>query len=223
MPVSESARLELWGAHTTRTLRPIWVAEELGLDYRLHAIGPRTGETQTDAFTALNPKQKIPCLIDGELALSESLAISRYLLSSYGNDSFSLATSPAARAREDEWCCYVLGELDETSLYIIRRHRDLAHIYGDSPVVVDSCFAYLQRHLLVVEAQLTDREFVLDGGFSLADIMLTSCLIWADLYGVQLMPHAQAYVSRVTARDAFVRASRINHTPMKPSNKDRAD
>ena len=50
--------LEFWGAGTARTLRPIWVAEELSLKYLLHPIGPRTGETQTDDFKALNPKQK---------------------------------------------------------------------------------------------------------------------------------------------------------------------
>ena len=47
-------------AGTTRTLRPIWMAEELGIDYELVSIGPRTGETQSEAFTNLNPKQKIP-------------------------------------------------------------------------------------------------------------------------------------------------------------------
>ena len=41
-------QLTLWGAGTARTLRPIWVAEELGLEYRLEPIGPRTGETKTE-------------------------------------------------------------------------------------------------------------------------------------------------------------------------------
>ena len=59
--------IQLWGAGTARTLRPIWVAEELGIRYDLEPIGPRTGETQTPAYTALNPKQKIPFLIDGDV------------------------------------------------------------------------------------------------------------------------------------------------------------
>ena len=40
----------LWGSGTARTLRPIWMAEELGLSYVLKPIGPRTGETQTKEF-----------------------------------------------------------------------------------------------------------------------------------------------------------------------------
>ena len=214
MPISESAPIEFWGAFTSRTVRPIWAAEELDLDYQLHAIGPRTGETLTDEYTALNPKQKIPCMVDrsGDEAfvLTESLPIARYLVGRYGNARLSTPSSPVDQAREDEWCCYALAELDATSLYIVRRHRDLAHIYGESPVVVDSCFEYLERHLKVVERHLNGREFVMDRGFSLADIMLTTCLTWADNYGATLQAHSTAYVGRMTSRDAFIRATRIN-------------
>ena len=71
--------IKLWGAGTARTLRPIWMAEELEINYELFPIGPRTGETQTPEFTKINPKQKIPALQHGEFNLSESLAICRYL------------------------------------------------------------------------------------------------------------------------------------------------
>ena len=67
--------LIFWGAGTARSIRPIWVAEELGLAYQLNPIGPRTGETKTPEYTRLNPKQKIPFCEDGDLKLSESLAI----------------------------------------------------------------------------------------------------------------------------------------------------
>ena len=72
--------IELWGAHTPRTLRPIWLAEELALRSVLHPIGPRTGETRAAAFTKRNPRQKIPLLVTPEIELAESLAICRFLL-----------------------------------------------------------------------------------------------------------------------------------------------
>ena len=70
---------EIWGVGTPRSFRPIWLCEELGLDYQHHAIGPRTGETQQPAFTELNRKQKIPFYRDSDVSLSESVAICRYL------------------------------------------------------------------------------------------------------------------------------------------------
>lgn len=211
--------IEFWGAYTSRTLRPLWVAEELGLAYQLHPIAPRSGETQTDAFTRLNPKQKIPCMVDGNvpgtLVLTESLPIGRYLIAAYGTKALSAPTLPLQAAREDEWCCYALAELDETSLYVIRRHRDLAHIYGEGPEVVKACFEYLDRHLKVVNAALEMGGFILGDRFSLADIMLTSCLAWAKDYGATLRPASEAYLQRMAGRSAYQRALAAN-TPAQP-------
>ena len=125
--MSDQPMIEVWGAGTMRTLRPLWVLEELGLAYHLAPIGPRTGETQTLEYTELNPKQKIPFLKDGSVKLSESVAMSRYLIERYGDEeSLSIPATIEARAKEDEWVCYVYGELDETSLYVMRRHRGSA-------------------------------------------------------------------------------------------------
>ena len=60
----------LWGVGTSRTMRAHWMLLELGVDYRFHAIGPRTGETQSGEFLRLNPRHKIPVLQHGSLVLS---------------------------------------------------------------------------------------------------------------------------------------------------------
>ena len=78
---------EIWGIGTPRSFRPIWVCEELGLQYQHHAIGPRTGETQQPEFTMLNRKQKIPFDRDECVSLSESVAICRYLAITFQTDS----------------------------------------------------------------------------------------------------------------------------------------
>ena len=67
--------LILWGVGTSRTIRPHWALHELDLSYEMRPILPRTGETKTAEFTALNPRQKIPLLQDSELTLGESAAI----------------------------------------------------------------------------------------------------------------------------------------------------
>ena len=124
--------IEIWGAGTARTLRPIWMAEELGLKYKLFPIGPRTGETQTKEFTKLNAKQKIPLLKHNDFLLSESVAICRYLQRISNSKKIFIPQDDKAMALEDEWCNFIYGELDETSLYVMRRHFDLKDIYGDS-------------------------------------------------------------------------------------------
>ena len=209
--MSTQPAIRFWGAGTSRTLRPIWVAEELCIPYELMPIGPRTGETQTDDYTRLNPKQKIPTLVDGDFRLTESVAICRYLIENYPGEAIYRPSTPRDRAREDEWCCYIYGELDETSLYVMRRHGDLRHIYGDAPAAVDSGKTYALKHLAVVDAQLEGREFVMAGGFGLADVLLVSCLDWAHAYGLELPHGLAAYRRRIGARAAYRRAVTGNY------------
>ena len=105
--MSDQPMIEIWGAGTMRTLRPLWVLEELGLAYQLAPIGPRTGETQTQEYTELNPKQKIPFLKDGSVKLSESVAMSRYLIERYGDEEgLSIPATIEARAKEDKPLCH---------------------------------------------------------------------------------------------------------------------
>ena len=204
--------IQIWGAGTTRTFRPVWTAEELNLDYELVPIGPRTGETQTPKFTQLNPKEKIPALVDGTTKLSESVAICRYLIERYGNVSTLLIPDDlATRAREDEWVCYFYGELDETSLYVMRRHGDLKKIYGEAPNALSAARDYAKKHLKVVSDHLEDKEYVVGSRFGLADIILISCLDWAVNYEFELSAPLIRYRERIIQRDAYKAAYTANY------------
>lgn len=216
------ANVELWGAGTARTLRPLWMAEELGLQVKLHPIGPRTGETQSAAFTRMTRKQKIPFMRAGNVRLSESLAICRYLQNAFPAAALFIPQSAEARAKEDEWCCYIYGELDETALYVMRRHFDLTQIYGEAPQAVNACREYLQRHFTVIDAHLQYNATLLAGGFGLADIMLVSCLDWAAYYGVELTQALAEYRARAAERPAYAKAMAVNYANLKGMQHGRA-
>ncbi|MEM9724190.1 MAG: glutathione S-transferase family protein [Pseudomonadota bacterium] len=214
-----SKPFKLWGAGTPRSLRPIWVAEELGLAYDLAPIGPRTGETQTPAYTQLTRKQKIPFLEDGDVKLSESIAICRYLTAAYPGPEIWRAETLRDRAREDEWLCYFYGELDETALYVMRRHLDLAEIYGEAENAVRAAKGYLAKHLGVIATHLENRARVMGAPgpqapgdqLSLPDIVLVSCLDWAVVYGVAAPEPLLAYRRGLARRPAYRRAMRVNY------------
>ena len=203
--------MTIWGTGTPRSFRPIWVAEELGIEYEHRAIGPRTGETQTPEYQRLNRKQKIPFLQDGEIKISESVAICRYLREKYGNGSIYQPDTPVALAKEDEWCCYIYGELDETSLYVMRRHGDLGAIYGDCPEAVTSSRGYAEKHFGVIAELLATREFLMADHFSVPDILLMSCLDWAVAYEVALPQGLIDYHARLSQRPAYLSAMQINY------------
>lgn len=208
----EPAR-RLWGAGTSRTMRGHWALIELGLAYESRPIGSRTGETQTPAFTAIAPRQKIPVLDDGGFILAESAAIATYLYTRYASGPGSLAAaSPAERARHDEWCFFTMTELDATTLYVIRRHGYLTETYGEAPAAIASAGEYFARQALVIDDTLGDgRPFILGDAFGAADIVLTTCLEWAQRYGLALPPLAKAYCDRMVGRPGFLAAKAANH------------
>lgn len=205
-------KIKLWGSGTARTLRPIWIAEELGLDYDLVSFGPRTGETLTEEFTELNPKQKIPLLQHGSFFLTESLAICRYLQNTFPSNNLYIPEKLSDIAKEDEWSSFIYGEIDETTLYVMRRHYDLKEIYGDSPVVVEACREYLLRQFKVLENHLSNNKTILNGGFGLVDIFLITCLDWAIFYEFKLTENLSLYRESIIKREAYKRAMKINYS-----------
>mgnify|MGYP001161217995 FL=1 len=207
----DTPRITIWGTSTPRSFRPLWMAEELGIHYEHKPIRPRTGETQTPEYQQLNRKQKIPFLQDGDVKLSESLAICRYLRDQYPSEQVLTPQDIVTKAKEDEWCCYIYGELDETSLYVMRRHGDLGMIYGESETTVNASRAYAEKHFEVVGQLLEKRTYLVGDQFGLADVFLMSCIDWANAYQVALPDSLHAYHAHIAERPAYMRAMKLNY------------
>ena len=205
----------LWGVGTSRTLRPHWALHELGLDYQLRPIQPRSGETQTDEYTALTARQKVPLLQDNHLVITESAAIIAYLSDAYAQEHNRLVpTALVERAKCLEWCFFIISELDATSLYVIRRHAYLKEVYGEAPQANKAAAEYFQKQMRAVDSALADgRPYILGDRFGAADILLSTCLTWAIRYRVPVSEAAAAYNRKLTAREAYIRAERRNTPP----------
>ena len=203
--------ITLWGGATPRTLRPHWMLHELGTPYEAKLIGPRTGETQTAEFLALNVKGKIPVLVDDDLVLTESAAIVTYLGDRYGPES-GLVPAPytSERARYNEWLAYVQMELDAHTLYVMRKHRDLANLYGEAPAAIATAVEGFGKLLGFAEQRLARHDYLVGEQFTGADLMLATCLIWAQAYKVDIPERLADYRARITGRDTFRKANELN-------------
>ena len=73
--------ITLFHAPGSRSVRIIWLLEELGLEYKLETI--KRGEIN-QAFIDANPFSKLPTIIDNNIVMSESVAIVQYILQKYG-------------------------------------------------------------------------------------------------------------------------------------------
>ena len=210
--------LTLWGIGTPRTMRAHWMLTEFGLDYDLRPITSRSGETMTREFLALNPKHKIPVLCHGSFVLSESAAIIAYVGEEFAApDGFFVPTDATARARLNEWCYFIMTELDALSLYVIRKHLDLPEIFGEAPGAVTAardCFSEQTSALFAGFAR--DREHLMPEGMSVADILLVTCIQSAYRRGITVPDCLTGYNERMIERPAYRTALERNTPPRAP-------
>lgn len=213
------APLVLWGIGTARTFRAHWMLAELGLGYVSRRIQSRTGETMEPAFLKLNPRHKIPLLQHGDLVVVESAAIIQYLSERFAAPPTIFApTDAAARARLAEWCYFIMSELDGHTLYVIRRHVGLKHLYGEAPTAVEAARLYFREQLGALEDRFGGiGDYLFGAQLSIADILLTSCLDWAVGYDIALPEPMLAYRARVTDRPAYREARRRNDPGIEPA------
>jgi glutathione S-transferase len=204
--------LTLWGIGTSRTMRAHWMLMELGLEYTCHPIRPRTGETLTDDFLRLNPRHKLPVLRHKTFVLTESAAIVQYLGETFAKSSeLYVPENAESRATLNEWCYFIISELDAGSLYIVRRHEGLAETYGQAPVAVDAAKTYFLHNLEAMAPRLVGNPPYLFGNrVSAADILLMTCLDWAALTGLSLPAGMSAYRERLAERPAYRAAMKKN-------------
>lgn len=205
----------VWGVGTTRTMRVHWALHELGLEYETRAIGSRTGETQSAEFSTLNPRQKIPVLQLGDLTLAESGAIVTTLGERFAPGTLVPKPDTRERALYYQWCFWILMDLDAHALYVMRRHGDLADLYGEAPAAIAAAREYFDWQLQTAAQEIDSRgPYLLGEAFTGADILMTTCLDWALVYQVPIGDVMGAYRERIVGRAGYTDAFQHNFAEM---------
>lgn len=96
----------------------VWlVLEHKGLEYEFKRLQFNQSELKSPEFLSINPRGKVPALVDGDLKLYESTSIVEYLEERYPERSV-LGSSAAERARSRRLAC-------EADCYIYPVQREL--------------------------------------------------------------------------------------------------
>jgi len=82
-----------WG---TRSMRPLWMAQELGISLNLHHVDLSKKAQKNDEYTKYNPYGTVPTLVDGDDVLTNSVSSTLYLAQKYGGDKFVSKASDAS-------------------------------------------------------------------------------------------------------------------------------
>ena len=206
--IEANKEVTVWGMGTIRSLRVYWTLEELGIKYDSFPVHPRSGQTYTPEFLKLNPRHKVPVLKHKGLVITQSAAIIDYLSDAFAvPEGFLAPRSAKDRVRLREWSFFVMAELDAHTLYVIRRHVYLKHLYGEAHTAVCAAEAYFHDQLDAVASSVGQPgPYLLGDKFSTADILLASCLDWAAEYGLAVPQPVYDYHLRCVSRPAYLRA-----------------
>jgi len=202
--------ITVWGGQTSRSMRVVWVLEEMGLPYRIRQVDMLAPERDPE-FLAINPADYIPAIQDGEVAMVESIAIMEYLMARYG-------PTPLAPAPQDlTFPVYQqflhLGEAGLSTLMMpVVVSRFIAPEAERENWGATWCEKSFQKRLKLVSQRLASSPYLAGETFTAADISVTYALGLAQrACGVVLGDVEQAYLARTTGRDAYKRAMERSH------------
>ena len=198
----------VYSAPNTRAIRVIWVLEEIGVKADIKSM-PYPPRKHTPEYFAVNPTGMVPLLIDGEVRLSESMAICDYLAIKHGSPLVVPPNDPE-RPQFLQWLWY--GE--STLMAPLSRLNIVRQLERKGPEV-DALIAGARDHvaerLKTMEERLEGRDFLVAGRLTLADISVSYPLHLVGMLGLDnlLGQRSAGYRERLRARPAFQRAAAV--------------
>lgn len=190
--------------------RVVWLMEELGLPYRLKWYHRKADRLAPDEFLALHPAATAPIIEDGGMVLPESAAILEYICHRYAGG--RLTVRPEQPNYPDylywmHWHNNVLG------LFFARRALQAQQPLGPDAQRMDGLVARRERgYYGYLDQRLGKTPYLAGDEFTCADIMSMFLLSTGPLFGgrpIDDLPNALAYVARIGARPAYVKAMAI--------------
>jgi glutathione S-transferase len=195
--------LRIYGAAKSRALRTLWMVGELGLEYDHKDYLPRSPETRTPEFRALNANGRVPVIDDGGFILSESMAINLYLAKKHGSALYPTDAKNEALALQ--WSLWETDRLDRQLVNFVRHSKELPAAERKAEVA-EASWKEVVESFDVLEIALTKSEWLAGPAFSVGDLNVAGALYRALSLDIAKWPHVQAWLNRCWDRPAAKRA-----------------
>lgn len=208
--------MKLYGYFRSSAAYRVRIALNLkGLDYEtvpVHLMKDG-GQQFSEAYTALNPTALVPTLVDGELAIGQSMAILEYLEETHPEPAL-LPSDAAGRAR-----VRAIAQTIACDIHPLNNLRVLKHLkkgLGVGDAARDDWYRHwIHVGLSALEAMLAGPatgRYCHGDQVTLADVLLVPQVLNAKRYDCDLssMPTVTRIAEACSELDAFIRAHPSN-------------
>jgi glutathione S-transferase len=206
--------ITLYGCYRSRASRPLWLLAETGTPFTHNPViqayrlaDPMAAgavfNTASPAFVAVNPQGQIPVLVDGDLVLTESLAITQHLARVHGG-AFG-PQNAAETALIEQWSLFAATSVESPALEIYFTLADGGDKLAEGQANAALNAEKLRRPLARLEVHLAAHRHLLGDRFTVADLNTAECLRYAQGHPTLLgeFPATKAWLERCQARPAF--------------------
>ena len=198
-------RLVLHHVPRTRSARTLWLLEEIGEPFDV-AVRPFDKTLRSPDYLARSPAGRVPALEWDGRFLFETGAIAQLLTEAFSPDGLGRSVDHPERA---DWLVWLhFAETISAHVQVLtQQHLVLREDWMRSPTVTQIEPARVGKCFDALEVRLEGRDWLLDGGFTAADIGCAQAVDMARRFRrVEGHPALAAWMARCEARPAAKRA-----------------
>lgn len=186
-----------------RSDRVRWLLEEMNVPYTNHFMPMDSAEKNSLEYRKLNPMNRVPTIVDGDIVLHESAAICMYLADKYSYGKLApKTTDESERALYTQWMIFSVGTLEAVVARMFT-HMNTPAEKAETLKYVKEQSAFFK---MVLNPILERQDYILKSGFSAADIMLGAVIPGAFDDLMKDNPPIQKYLDRLKSREAAIKA-----------------
>ena len=201
--------IKIWATQGSRAIRPIWTAEEMGLDYELTMM-PFPPRVFMKEYLDVNMLGTIPYLTDGDVKMTESVAMAQYLVEKYGPTDLRVLPDEPDYPSYLNWLFHSDATLTFPQTVVLRYKLQEP---GVADAAVDGYSRWFVSRLKLLETTLEDREYLCSDRFTIADICVSYAITLADSLGIEqaFKPNIKSWTDMLFERPAYKKSMSFKH------------